>query len=273
MLESMCHTDSFFLTLTYTDEKLPNSIGSGTGPGLATLRPKDLQDWLKRFRRAIEPLKIRYFGVGEYGDVSFRPHYHVVVFGYPGCSRVRTVRALGTNKPDATACCRTCQLVYETWGHGLIEVASLSVKSAAYISQYTVKKMTAKDDPRLKGRFPEFARMSLKPGIGHDSLWDVASQMMRYSLDDTLVDVPSRLRHGTLEYPLGRYLMRKLREKLGKEGSAPQEVLDRIAAEMLPLRLAAKENLSLKQEVLKRDEQKLREFDAKQQIYIKRRVL
>lgn len=270
MLESLCHTDSFFLTLTYTDETLPVSIGSNTGLSLATLRPKDLQDWLKRFRVAIEPLRIRFYACGEYGETSDRPHYHVCVFGFPGCQRVRTKTVFGTSVPDAENCCPTCRLVHRTWGKGHIYVGELTKDSAQYTAAYTVKKLTSRSDPKLLGRHPEFGRQS--QGIGRDAMWDVASQMMRYGLDD-LDDVPSALRHGGRELPLGRYLMRKLREKVGRAPGAPQATLDKIAEEMLPLRLAARENISLKEEVIKASEQRVRELEAKEVIWKKRNRL
>lgn len=48
--------------------------------------------------------------------------------------------------------------------------------------------------------------MSLRPGIGADAMWDVASVMMQYRQSQ----VPMSLRHGTRVLPLGRYLRSKL---------------------------------------------------------------
>lgn len=117
-------------------------------------------------------------------------------------------------------------------------VGTLTTESAGYIAGYVVKKMTASTDIRLNGRHPEFARMSLRPGIGADMMDEVASTLMTYGLE-TQADVPSALRHGNRVLPLGRYLRRRLRERIGKDPSAPQSTMDEIAEEMRPLREAA----------------------------------
>ena len=52
--------------------------------------------------------------------------------------------------------------------------------ASLFLHSLSVQKMTAKDDPRLSGRPPEFCRMSLKPGIGADAMWDVASDFRRF---------------------------------------------------------------------------------------------
>lgn len=82
--------------------------------------------------------------------------------------------------------------------------------------------MTRFDDPRLGNRHPEFARMSLKPGIGAGVLEAVAATITRYNLLTPQGDVPVTLRHGDLEWPLGRYLRKQLRKKLGLNEKSPE---------------------------------------------------
>lgn len=93
--------------------------------------------------------------------------------------------------------------------------------------------MTNSKDDRLGDRHPEFARMSLRPGLGANYLHDLASVLMEFDLVDTQGDVPSSLRHGKRLMPLGRYLRRKLRTYIGMEEKAPQHVLDALKAETL----------------------------------------
>lgn len=228
LLETLEKSDNAFVTLTYSDGQLPKVSGSD----LSTLCPKHLSDWLKRLRSRVKPVSLRYFAVGEYGDVTQRPHYHLALFGLPGCSFGMTrVKRLLTSK----SCCASCDVVAETWGLGNVYVGELNEKSAQYISGYVVKKMTAKDDLRLDGRYPEFARMSLKPGIGAGVMDDVASVLLQYDAED-LEDVPGVLRHGKKMMPLGRYLRKRLRARMGREVSTPAAVSKKMEAALQPLR-------------------------------------
>lgn len=207
MLEAMCHEKSSFVTLTYKE--------APSVSGLPTLVPEHLQLWLKRFRRSVAPRKVRYFAVGEYGDRTGRPHFHLALFGH-ACEHHPFY--------DGGCECITCSAVRETWGSGHILVASLTEKSARYIAGYVAKSMTCRDDIRLQGRHPEFARMSLRPGIGADAMADVASTLLQYDLHKKLLDVPPFLRHNRNLLPLGRYLRQRLRKQIGRDAKAPHLV-------------------------------------------------
>lgn len=225
MLEAAQHERNAFVTLTYNKEFVPAD---------GSLVPVDCQLWVKRLRRAVAPSRFRFFLVGEYGDDSWRPHYHAGLFGYPGC-------AYGQSRYSARIidCCYWCDLVRDTWGRGHVFVGNLEADSAQYLAGYVTKKMTARDDPRLEGRHPEFGRMSLRPGIGHDAMYDVADILLKYDVDCS-VDVPKGLRHGRSILPLGRYLRRRLREMVGEDGKISQGAMDEIAEELRSVRLAAR---------------------------------
>ena len=109
----------------------------------------------------------------------------------------------------------------------------------AYVAGYVTKKMTSIDDPRLEGRLPEFARMSLRPGIGLGMMDDLASVLMEHKLDERMIDVPTSLQHGNKKWPLGRYLRRKLRQRIGRDEKTPFEALQQYKEEMQPLREVA----------------------------------
>lgn len=96
--------------------------------------------------------------------------------------------------------------------------------------------MTKATDHRLNGRHPEFARMSLKPGIGADMMDDVASSLMALDLEKTLHDVPSTLRHGSRIMPLGRYLTRRLRTRMGRSVDAPETTIKKANETLQALR-------------------------------------
>lgn len=81
--------------------------------------------------------------------------------------------------------------------------------------------------------------MSNKPGIGAWFADEIASTILNHNLEDALVDVPLVLRHGKKMYPLGTYLRRAIRQRIGRDKNAPQAVLDAIKEEMRPVREAA----------------------------------
>lgn len=199
MLEASLREDNAFVTLTYSDEFLPR-----TSSGLPTLDRGHLQAFLKRLRAKWDLGRLRFYAVGEYGDVTERPHYHLAVFGLPSCIRKRR----------SGRCCAACDAVSSAWGMGHVSVDTLLPESAAYVAGYVVKKMTRSDDLRLRGRVPEFARMSLRPGIGADFVDDVASAILRWD-DEKSGEVPVALRHGSKLLPLGRYLRTRLKERVG----------------------------------------------------------
>lgn len=228
MMESLCHADNAFVTLTYADDALP--VG---GSSLPSLIPDHLSEFMKRLRSRISPASVRFYGVGEYGDKTERPHYHVLLFGYPTCLRGRS--AYSERRVD---CCSQCDRVRDAWGYGHVGLGSVTTESVGYTVSYIVKNMRRTDDHRLQGRWPEFARMSLRPGIGFDALWEVADVIMKYGLDKKIGDVPTNVMIGKKQMPYGRYLRRKLRELIGNDPSSVRGVFE--DEEMLALWEAAK---------------------------------
>lgn len=268
MLETTQHAVNSFWTLTYRDEDIPL-----TPDNLQTLKPEDLTAFIKRLRHHHLPHKLRYFNVGEYGEQTGRPHYHLALFNFPTCERGVT----RTNRRGD--CCRICDHVREIWGHGLVYAGNLEASSAAYICGYITKKLTRRGDIRLCGRNPEFARMSLKPGIGAGFIPEVASVILDHNLD-TLSDVPTSLRtHGRVQ-PLGRHCTQVLREHIGRSRSAPSTTIQAHQEKLRPLQEAARQTAvkgfyseTLKQLIIEANEGKFLQLKAKQAIYKKRSSL
>lgn len=257
MLEAYQHGDNAFATLTYADD---NQI---------ELDLKHLQDFLKRLRKHVYPRKIRYFAVGEYGDKTGRPHYHLALFGFPSCQFHQT-------QPRRNgSCCTSCDVVRNVWSHGLIQLARLEPASARYIAGYVVKKMTRPDDERLEGRRPEFARMSLRPGIGASAMDEVASSLLTHTQE--IVDVPTVLQHGRAKLPLGRYLRRELRKRVGLKPEAPKETIQAIETQLQPLREIANayaprgfKEFAFKQEVINQGEGRRIQLEGRMKRFKKR---
>lgn len=188
MLEARLHAHNSFLTLTYDDDHCPRN---------GSLVPRDLKLFTMRLRTARGPF--RYFSVGEYGDITQRPHYHAILFGVSP-DELSTVKAV--------------------WPAGKrVTLDPLTVERAGYCAGYVTKKMTKKDDERLNGRHPEFARMSLKPGIGADAIPQIAHTFLTNSVAADYLkkegDVPVFLKTAGRSFPIGRYLRSRLQNELG----------------------------------------------------------
>lgn len=296
LLESYCHEKSSFVTLTYDDDHLYfRNDKSGLQLLQASLRPKHLRDFLKRLRKAHAPKLLRFYGVGEYGDKSFRPHYHLALFGYEPCWYGGT----RTHKHAAgTGCCPPCDLIHSKWGKGGIDNATLENDSAAYIAGYVTKKLTNENDDKalklLAGRHPEFARMSNRPGIAAHAL-DIVSDALSTQYGPFMLtehgDVPVSLDHGGRPFPLGRYLRQKLRAKIKAaeiidvqtgeiKYEAKEKTYQAYTQEMRDLFLASlknpetkKETTTLKNLIQKRDAQKILNIETKHDLTKKEKLL
>jgi len=196
MFEALYHEHSSFLTATYDDKHLPPD---------GSLVPADFQLFLKRFRDRVSPLRFRFYACGEYGESSFRPHYHAVLFGIsPDFRR------------EAFKCWGLCR--YERF-----TLTPLTPERAQYVCGYVTKKMTKKDDPRLAGRHPEFARMSLRPGIGAQYMDILGSKLLTNQYSSDFIEregrVPAFLKNGGRVLPIDRYLRSRLENALGFDQS------------------------------------------------------
>lgn len=262
MLEASQYSDNNFVTLTYDEEHLPED---------GSVSVRELQLFFKRLRISLGDKKIRYFAVGEYGDETWRPHYHVALFNYPRC------RFGQSNYGHSGRCCSVCDHLRKVWSLGNVYSGLLEPDSATYIAGYTTKKLTKADDERLKGRSPEFARMSLRPGIGAGFVPEVASALLQYGLEKQ-GDVPAALRHGPKLLPLGRYLRRKLREQVGMEAKAPASTLAQMERELSELYEKAREigaksgtvKETFKNMIIDAGEQSRRNLESRNKIFKKR---
>lgn len=150
MNEAQMHEENSFLTLTLNDDNLIY------GHEEATLYPRHLQLFFKKYRKYLDGKPIRYFACGEYGDVTRRPHYHALIFGHDF-----TDKQLYSQKNGNYI--YTSKLLDNIWGHGECKIGALTFESAAYVSRYIVGKKLGE---KKEGVEPEFVRMSRRPGIG-----------------------------------------------------------------------------------------------------------
>lgn len=124
-----------------------------------------LKNFWKRLRKRYAPNKIRYFACGEYGENLQRPHYHACIFNldFPDRSFLKQKNGINLYRSPA---------LEKLWPFGFSSIGELTFDSAAYTARYCTKKITGlhqynhyvnSDGVML---LPEFARWSLKPGLG-----------------------------------------------------------------------------------------------------------
>ena len=175
MLELQYHDSAYFLTLTYNDEHVPVSM-TDDGAASYTLVKRELQLFFKRLRKAFPNDNIRYYACGEYGDKTFRPHYHVIVYGLHLDDLLFYKSSVLKNSYYTS---EKLQRVWSDSGGngkrspsplGHVIVGSVSWESCAYTARYVMKKLKGDDAVLYEqlGIERPFVLMSRKPGIGHD---------------------------------------------------------------------------------------------------------
>ena len=195
MHEMELHDESCFVTLTYDDKQCPKD---------GSLERAAMPDFMKKLRMIIrredekiaelkqckpEYRKLRFYGAGEYGPSSLRPHYHLVLFGIDfNNDRYAWAKRKGNQSWRSPT-------LERAWTKGHSEIGSLTWDSAQYVAGYVVDKITGEQaedhyervDPGT-GEYwsvePEFAQMSRRPGIGAGWLEKYGEETYR---DDSVV--------------------------------------------------------------------------------------
>lgn len=240
MMEAALHEKTLWTTLTYNDDYLPKSYTDpNTGEcfesfadNFSTLNPDDLTLFFKRVRKALPPRSLRYFAAGEYGENTLRPHYHLCIFGHG--EEILPLLQSSWSSP----------FTKEPYGMvDRINHGPITKQNARYTAKYTIKKLTAPDDPRLEGRYPEYP--SFSKGIGLEFATRFAAALNTPSgLNHikTVGDIPRRVRHDGQWWPIDRYLREKILEKLGIKEQMLAEGQKRFSKEMQALSFRAQIN-------------------------------
>lgn len=158
MHEAQLHEMNSFVTLTYNDENVSTSLDY-----------RDFQLFMKRLRKMFGPT--RFYMCGEYGETTFRPHFHALLFGLDFGDKTSWRKSSGGFQLYRSA------TLERLWPYGNSEIGGVSFESAAYVARYCMKKVTGPAAVEHYKRVdirtgeiisvqPEFTRMSLKPGIG-----------------------------------------------------------------------------------------------------------
>lgn len=164
LLETKSWQENWFVTLTYDDDHLPAVIDRDTGEfSFATLVPDDVTAFMKRLREFYRDkfghTEIRFYMAGEYGDTTFRPHYHILLFNVP-CFDLKYY-----SKSPLGDCYYNSDTFNKLWGKGHVVIGEVTAQSAAYVARYCQKKAGKKIDYDAIGVRKEYVNMSRRPGI------------------------------------------------------------------------------------------------------------
>lgn len=238
--EAREHDRSMFVTLTYAPEHAPcvltqeekeardkreaenEAIARATGkkcvkePPLRGIpfRPKtlhypDFQDFMKRLRKyatthygSEAAQRISYLVCGEYTQAGV-PHFHALIFGIRMPDQVQVGKGMKVKHHNQRYKLYGSKTLESLWGHGFITIGEVNSHTAAYVAQYTTKKLRdgesecktyedhfycynkRGDGTRTEyykdGRRKEFMRCSLKKPIGMSWI------MKRESIEDVYI--------------------------------------------------------------------------------------
>ena len=179
MVECLNSEHNYFITFTYDEDHVPiptemeynGQTYVNDGTWLGTLFPDDITKFINSLRKYFERkghTGIKYYYAGEYGETTKRPHYHMILMNCPlDISQFYDfhvdphLKKLHWKSPE----------IEQYWKEGMIDIGEVEYASAAYVARYCMKKIsdnTDKTEYWSNGMYPEFVRMSRRPGIGND---------------------------------------------------------------------------------------------------------
>lgn len=134
MQEEKISSSSYFITLTY-DEK----SAVRTKNNFLSLDKRHIQLFLKKLRKK-NNAQLKYYCAGEYGTITMRPHYHIIMYNVD------------------------IETILPTWNMGHVDYGTVTGASIGYTLKYMCKPhkipMHRNDD-----RVPEFSLMSKNWGL------------------------------------------------------------------------------------------------------------
>lgn len=162
------HPVAQFVTLTYSDDNCPE---------LGVIK-RHIQLFFKRLRRRMnfhDNQKISYYVTAEYGERTYRPHYHCIIFG------------------DISS-----DVIVSCWPYGHIHCGTVTYASIRYTLKYITDAVSAPN-----GMNPPFRLISNGMGISY------AHKMSDYHKDN-LVDRRYLITHDGHKLHMPRYLRDKI---------------------------------------------------------------
>lgn len=126
-----------FLTLTYNEQSVP---WAGEKMTLDKMRFQKFVKSINDMQRLEGKPLMRYYGTGEYGTLTDRPHYHIIAFNISQNTRNNMAKL---------------------WPEGFIYRSNVGVESIEYVTKYLIDA-----DEEYTDREKPSAIMSKRPGLG-----------------------------------------------------------------------------------------------------------
>lgn len=226
MKEAQQYSNNFFITLTYDDTHIPSN---------GMLDKKAISNFNKKLKVYLDRKGLdsdfRFYGVGEYGSQTARPHYHVIYFNLdiPDLK----FEYLDENKNLVFS----SEFIRSIWNNGHIVIGSVDIGSACYVARYCDKKKrlnkTQKKELLERGFIPEFSVMSRRPGIGSNYLFNAIDRFERGLYQDYI---------NGKSYSMPLYFNKKIKEIL--EGTEALKIYEDHARVKSAVKLASQIQIS-----------------------------
>lgn len=159
-LETKNWKNSYFLTLTYSNEKLYYTEDQPYHP---SLNKKHIQLFIKKLRKKYG--KLKYFCCGEYGPTTGRPHYHMILWQNMRINDLKGVNSLISIEASKYM---TSNEIEQIWGNGGVTIGYNNYNTANYVAKYTLKKLKQKEKYEDYGLNEAF--LTCSQGIGYNYL-------------------------------------------------------------------------------------------------------
>lgn len=212
LLESKLHKNAVFeMTLTLSDRGLALH-----GPLLDMRYPRL---FLKRFRINIarkwdSKLRFKYFCRGEYGSISNRPHYHLIILGLPsGPVSLKGGRSCYSPKKgryfESEDVYLMEELAQRSWRFGHVDIKPIEEGTCHYVAGYTHKKLGQQLPAEIKDADQTRPRPQMQSGgIGINYARKTAQSL---SASNTYNGAPvTVVDYGSKRIPVGRYIRNKI---------------------------------------------------------------
>lgn len=93
------------------------------------------QKFMKRLRKALNPIKIKYFRIGEYGDAHKRPHYHCILLGTDFDFDRKEIEKSKSGYPQYMS-----DTLTNCWAIGRATISEINSHTIGYTAGYSLKK-------------------------------------------------------------------------------------------------------------------------------------